>query len=89
MHLPPITTIHVNAVFALCILAGLDAGIIWALIHTSNGGTLPERILEMLVIILGASIYGVIAVAKQFSGIASKCPNCGYEDVASGKKPEG
>ena len=75
-----LTKVHVNALLSLLILAGLDVGIIWALLHTSNGGTLPERILEMLVLILGASIYGVVAVAKQFSGIDEACPNCGFRD---------
>ena len=74
------TRLHINAILSLAILAGLDAGIIIALLHTSNGGSLPERILEMLVLILGASIYGVVAVAKQFSGLAADCPRCGYRD---------
>ena len=80
-----VTKVHINALVSLIILAGLDAGIIWALLHTSNGGTLPERILEMLVLILAASIYGVIAVAKQFSGLPSKCPKCDTELQTEGE----
>ena len=81
------TTIHINALIALAIMLMLAGGIIW-LVIAENGSMSDTRFLHCIGL-LGVIVWGVRAVAVQFSGMAeiTSCPKCGYTQK-EGKQEE-
>ena len=71
------TTVHINALIGLAVLALLAAGMLFILVRND----LSEPQFRDVVLIIGANIAGIVAVVKHFAGMDTKqvCPNCKKE----------
>ena len=67
-----ITTLHINAILGMVILALLAAGMLFILIRND----LSEPQFRDVILIIGANIAGIVATVKHFAGLTENTDHC-------------